>query len=415
MNEPVNSSLNKGYLSKKKVTILNTWLIDYKKICKRVSFVLLGTMMRFSVYVLSAFCLLFVSCGKKKEVKKPPPKVYAAHAAKKTVPYYLEGIGHVRAYNSANIQSQVEGYLEGIHYTQGKDVNKGDILITIDPDNYKAKLEESEGELEQSKAQLRFAEEKVIRFTKLVEDDYVSKLNYDEYVSNFQALLGTVKRNQGSVDNARTNLDYCYIKAPFTGRVGKKLVDIGNLVQNDGSTLLIVNQIQPIYVDFSLPEKQLTRILKKQSKENLEVKVHIPEVEVVEEIGKLIVVSNSVDETTGMVPLRAEFKNEDELLWPGQFAKVRLILRDVEDAILVPEEAINLGQKGMYVEVIEADNIAKFKYVEVGETYGDLVVIEKGIEEGELVITTGQIQVKPNSPVNVVKVEDDILKKFKEW
>lgn len=371
--------------------------------------------MRIFLYSFCVFCLLLVSCEKKKPVAKALPKVYAAYSAKKTVPYYLEGIGHVRAYNSANIQSQVEGYLEKIHYEQGKDVKKDSILITIDPDNYKAMVEEAEGELDQSLAQLKFAEEKVMRFTKLVEDDYVSKLNYDEYVSNFNALLGTVKKNKGTLENAKTNLNYCYIKAPFDGRIGKKLVDVGNLVQNDGSVLLIVNQIQPIYVDFSLPEKQLSRILKKQSKEDLLVKVYLPEVEPVEEEGKLIVVSNYVDETTGMIPLRAQCENASKLLWPGQFAKVRLILKDLENAVLVPEEAVNLGQKGTYVEVIDSDHIARVKYVEVGQTFGSLVVIEKGLEAGELVVTQGQLLVKAGSEVNIVQVDDDILKQFKEW
>lgn len=371
--------------------------------------------MKISLSIPLLFILIFSACGKEKKVERKPPRVKAAYSVRKTVPYYLEGIGHVRAYNSAQIKSQVEGYLQEVHYEQGKQVKAGEPLVTIYPENYKAMLKEAEGMLEQSIAELKFAEDKVMRYTKLAQDDYVSQLNYDQFVSNYKALLGTVKKNQGAVENAKTNLEYCYIRAPFDGKIGKRLVDIGNLVQNDGSVLLIINQIQPIFLDFSLPEKDLTNILMKQNKENLVVKALIPEVEPFEEEGELIVVGNYVDETTGMIPLRAQFKNEKELLWPGQFAKVRLILKELQDMVLVPEEALNLGQKGFYVEVVGQDEVATIKYVKVGERYGGLVAIEEGLEADELVITDGQLLVEPGKSVNVVEVNKDILKEFKEW
>lgn len=343
------------------------------------------------------------------------PKVEAAVSVKKTVPYYLEGIGHVRAYNSAKIKSQVEGYLLDVHYEQGDFVKENELLVTIDPVNYEAKVKEMQGMLLQTKAQLQFAEEKVMRFTKLVEDDYVSKLNYDEYVSNFEALLGTFKRDEGSLENAKANLDYCFIKAPFSGRIGKRLVDKGNLIGNDGSTLLVVNQIQPIYVDFSLPEKELTRILKGQKEGNLQVKVLIPEVMPIEEVGELIVVGNMVDRQTGMIPLRAQCVNQEEMLWPGQFAKVRLVLEEIKDAVLVPETAISLGQKGTFVLTIDSNNVATVKYVKTGEIFNDLIVITEGLEAGEKVVTNGQLNVKPGTAVDVVALNSDLLKDFKEW
>ncbi len=338
---------------------------------------------------------------------KPLTRVEVASVQESAIPIFLEGIGHVRAFNYAEIKSQVEGELFQVQYEQGKDVEEGELLLTIDPRPYQAKLQEAEGMLLESKANLRFAEEKVGRFAKLVKEDYVSKLDYDEYVTNVEALMATVKKNEGTLADAKVNLDYCYIRAPFSGRVGKKLVDKGNLIANDGATLVTLNQIQPIYVDFSLPEKELTRILKRQHLGELVVKVCIPEVEPLQEEGRLIVIDNRVDPSTGMIPLRAQFTNENKLLWPGQFAKVRLILKEKEKALLVPEEGVNLGQKGYFVMVLDSNNHVEIRSIKLGEKINEIWEVTQGLSKGDRVIINGQINVLPGQEVEVANMTCD--------
>lgn len=371
--------------------------------------------MRYLHCMIALVCLMS-SCSKKQTLHvKPLTKVEVAQVQEITIPIFLEGIGHVRAFNYAEIKSQVEGELFEVHYEQGKEVEEGELLLTIDPRPYKAKLQEAEGMLLESKANLRFAEEKVGRYTKLVKEEYVSKLDYDEYVTNVEALLASIKKNEGTVADAKVNLEYCYIRAPFTGRVGKKLIDKGNLIANDGMTLVTLNQVQPIYVDFSLPEKELTKILKKQQLENLVVKVYIPEVEPIEEEGRLIVIDNNIDPATGMIPLRAEFSNEQRLLWPGQFAKVRLILKEKERALLLPEQGVNLGQKGYFSMALDADNKVTLHPVKVGEKINGIWEILEGLNKGDKVITNGQINVTPGEEVEIVHMQDDFLKNLGNW
>lgn len=367
-------------------------------------------------YVVSLWFLVS-SCGKHETAPvRIAPKVEACRVEESHIPIFLEGIGHVRAYNYAEIKSQIEGELFQVHYDQGEDVETGELLITIDPRPYQAKVQEAEGILLESKANLKFAEEKVMRYTKLVKEEYVSKLDYDQYVTNVEALLATIKKNEGALADAKLNLEYCYIRAPFTGRIGKRLIDKGNLIANDGSPLLILNQIHPIYVDFSLPEKYLTKILMAQRKHhNLKVKVHIPEMSMIEEEGSLIVIDNKVDTSTGMVGLRAEFANECELLWPGQFAKVRLILEEKSDAVLAPEEGINLSQKGYFALVLDESNVVSQQAVKVGEQMDGIWEIVDGLKTGDKIITRGQLNVRTGETVDVVNLQKDLLQRLEKW
>ncbi|MEI8300027.1 MAG: efflux RND transporter periplasmic adaptor subunit [Chlamydiota bacterium] len=355
-------------------------------------------------------------CSKSKyEVKKPLVRVETAEVLEATIPLFLEGIGHVRAFNSVDIKSQVEGELIGVHYEQGQMVKEGELLVTIDPRPYQAQLHQAEGLLLETKANLRFAEEKVMRYTKLVKDDYVSKLDYDQYVTSVEALLASIKKNEGALDDAKVNLSYCYIKAPFQGRVGKRLIDKGNLIANDGATLMTLDQMQPIYVDFSLPEKQLTRILLKQAKGDLKICVRIPEVNPVEEEGELVVIDNRVDPATGMIPLRAQFLNKQGLLWPGQFAKVRLILEEKSHAKLIPEEGVNIGQKGYFALVIDENQKVSVRSIILGETIAGICEIKQGLKKGEIVITQGQINTKIGDQVEIVSVNKDYIKDLNLW
>jgi multidrug efflux system membrane fusion protein len=332
-----------------------------------------------------------------------------------TLPLFLEGIGHVKASKAAEIKAQVEGRLHQIHYMQGQQVKEGDLLVTIDPRPYEAKLQEAQGALLESQANLRFAEEKVVRFSKLINEDYVSKINFDEYVSNAEALLAQIKKNEGLVKEAQVNLDYCYIKAPFTGRVGKKLIDEGNLIGNDGVTLVTLQQIEPVYVDFSLPEKDLMRVFHYDPIDQLVVKVHLGQSQDKECQGKLLVVDNKVDPSTGMIPIRAEFSNQEHNLWPGQFVKLRVILEQKPQALLVPDEAINLSQKGFYVFVVDKEKKAHISTVTLGEKIGGLVEVLTGVEPGQKVVTNGQFNLAEDDEVEEISCDTTFLKQLNIW
>lgn len=366
-----------------------------------------------SLGFLTASFLLTVSCEKKTDKHKlPAAKVDVAVAASSDVPVYLEGIGHVRAYNHAEIKGRVEGVLFEVHYQQGELVKAGEPLMTIDPRPFEAQLMEAQGDLKKYESDFAFANDKAIRYSNLVGEDYVSQLNFDEYVSNVEALKGLVEKTKGEVKRANLNLEYCQVRAPFTGRVGRRLVDIGNLIVNDGSTLVTLNQIQPIYVDFSLPEKDFLKIQKKQDQNSLKVKIKVEDIQDYPELGELVVIGNDINKQTGMIPLRAQFENKDEKLWNGQFVKAKLILEVHNNAVLIPQRAISLGQKGSYVYVIE-NNVAKRVDVVSGERYGDLIEINSGIKPGDIVVTSGQISLKEGREVSIKKKETDILEEWK--
>lgn len=370
-------------------------------------------MLRF-LWLITLF--VFSSCSKTENViEKKPVKVEAAQVLTTTIPIFIEAIGHVRAFNFAEIKSQVEGRLVDIHYSQGSYVKEGDLLVTIDPRLYQAKVQEAEGMVQETKASLLFAEEKVLRYSKLATDDYVSKLNFDEYLTQREALLAGLKKQEGILKQAKINLDYCFIQAPFSGRVGKKLVDQGNLIENSGVALLTLHQIQPIYVDFSIPEKHLPKVFEKQREDSLKVVVHLSGLLQAEEKGEVVVIDNSVDPKTGMISLRAQFKNSDEILWPGEFTKVRLILEEKKEALVIPESALNFSQKGKYVYTVSQDHVVKTQPVEIGQPLGGFYEVVKGLNRDDLVITSGQFNLVEGSIVDIAKIDKESFSKMNHW
>lgn len=353
---------------------------------------------------------LISGCSKKKGLPKAMvPPVEVATVISATIPLYIEGIGHVTAFNSAEIKAQVEGELMNVYYEQGQDVEEGELLVLIDPRPYQAQLKEAEGTLIETKSNLKFAEDKVMRYSKLVDDNYVSQLNYDEFVTNVNSLLGSLKKNEGNLQYAKINLDYCYIKAPFSGRVGKKLIDQGNLIANDGQTLVLLNQIQPIYVDFTVPERDLLEIFRFQTIDELKVKLVLPNSYILDELGDLIVIDNQISQDTGMIQLRAQFANKSKLLWPGLFVKAQLILEEKQGSILVPEECLNLGQKGYYIYIVDQQKNAKQVPVKLGQRFGTLIEIPSGIQASDLVVVNGQFNIFPGEQVDIKSTSETKL------
>lgn len=353
-------------------------------------------MKRLTIILILALC---VGCTKKPPTKQlPSPKVKVTPVLKKDINLYLDGIGHVRAYNTAAIKSQVEGVLLGVHYDQGQEVAEGELLLTIDPRPYQAKLDRANAELQETIANLRFAKDRMDRYEPLVGNNYVSQLNYDEYVSKVNFYDANVLQNEAEIATAKINLSYCYVRAPFTGRVGKRLVDEGNLIANDGTAMITMTQTKPIYIDFALSERDFYKI-----KEGQAVEVVVPEKKGHVD-ASLIVVDNKVNPNTGMIGLRAVTPNKNEELWPGQFIRAKLKIGEVKGALLVPTEAIVAGQQnGRYVYVLAEGNTVTYRRVHLGEKIGEMYQILKGIEEHDQIVTSGQINLKPNDKVQVIK------------
>ncbi|MDN3508128.1 MAG: efflux RND transporter periplasmic adaptor subunit, partial [Simkaniaceae bacterium] len=243
--------------------------------------------------------------------------------------------------------------------------------------------------------------ERVERFRPLLKDDYVSKLDFDNYVSQLKESEAMVLEDIAAIEKAQIDLDYCFVKAPFVATASKRLIDKGNLITNAGQNLLLVNQVQPIFVDFSIPEKRIIPVLERQYQTG-SLNVHV-QPQGTDKIfkGKVLVVGNQINKKTGMVPMRAVFENGDLLLWPGQFSKEHLILDHIEDAVVVPESGVNVGQHGMYSLVVGAGGIAEFRKVKVGLHLDGIYQVISGLEVGETVITNGQINVVPKKSVNI--------------
>jgi len=347
--------------------------------------------------ILLLICLILASasCQKKSsKTKAPAPYVELATATSKTVPYVIRTIGNTEAYQTVDIQPQVSGELTGYYFADGSDVNEGDLLFTIDPRIYEAELEEAQGQLIQAKSQLKYNEEKVKRYQELLPDDYVSKLDYDEYVSNAETSAGSLLQNKGAVGKAKVNLGYCTIVAPFDGRCGRHLVDPGNIVSQE-SKLLTVRMISPIYAMISVPEKYFYQL---QQKEGLKVNISVIGNEQAKHSGTLDFIDNTVDKNSGTLTVRGVFKNEDKTLWPGQFLHAEIILYDIEDAVLVPEQAVNLDTRGTFVWVADPKTqTVEMRRVEAGQEFDGNRVIMKGVASGEKVVVNGQLGLKPGS------------------
>jgi membrane fusion protein, multidrug efflux system len=342
------------------------------------------------------------SCGKEESEKKPsPPFVSISKVEKRDLPISVNAIGHLVPFNTVNIQAQVEGELVKVEYKEGQDVTKGQLLLEIDSKIYKANLDIQKAALDEDIANLEYAKEQVKSYSNLVKDEFVAKLEYKNYQMQQKSLQAKVEMDQAKIEQAKVTYEYCFIYSPIDGRVGKRLVDIGNIVEKKGKSLLVINQLDPIYVDFSISERTYYEMQKRQKEAALKVEVYPVGDHSKVFLGTLQMYDNQVQLGTGMLGLRAVLDNKDEVLWPGQFCKVKLILYTESDALLVPDIAVSVGQKGHYIFVIDSDNTAEFRVVEIGEHFGDMVQITKGLKGDERVVTNGQLRVRPGVKVQI--------------
>src|SRR5215467_746951 len=330
--------------------------------------------------------------------------VTVATVAQKNMPVQLSATGSVEAYSTVSIRAQVGGVVTKVHFTQGQDVKQGDPLFTIDPRPFEAALRQAEANLKRDTWQLQNSREQARRYAELVKNQYVSQEQFDQIKTNADALESTVDADKAAVENAKVQLSYCYIFAPVDGRTGSLLVNQGNLVRtNDATPLVVINQINPIYVTFSLPEGNLPEIKSRMAQSNLKVFAVLPQIPDSPEEGTLTFVDNAVDSTTGTIRFRGTFANAGRRLWPGQFVKVLLNLTEQPNAVVIPFQAIQTGQNQQLVYVVKPDRTVEVRPVVVSRTLNGEAVVDKGLKPGETIVTDGQFLLTAGSRVQIKK------------
>ncbi len=330
--------------------------------------------------------------------------VLVAIAAQKSVPVQVRAVGNVEAYSTVSIKSQVTGVLMKAHFKEGQNVKQGQLLFTIDPRPLEATLKQAEATLARDSAQLQNAREQARRYADLVKKQYVSQEQYDKIRADADAAEAVVQADHAVVENAKVQLSYCYIYSPLDGQVGSLLVNEGNLVRvNDGTPLVVINQLTPVNVTFSVPEQNLVDIKRHMAAGQLKVKAAFPSDEGRPEEGSLTFVDNAVDRSTGTIKLKAEFSNKERRLWPGQYINVALTLSTQADAVVIPSEAVQVGPEGQQVFVVKADKRVEVRPVTVARTNEGEAIIAKGLQPGEQVVREGQFLLGPGARVDIKK------------
>jgi multidrug efflux system membrane fusion protein len=345
--------------------------------------------------------------------------VTAARASARDVPVYLDEIGRTTAVESVAVMAQVAGPITASHFTEGTDVKKGDLLFEIDPRPFKAQLDKDIATLETNKQALELAKREFERVEALKGTPAVPQTEFDQKNSAVLQANAQVQWAQAAVEQSKLNLAYCSIHSPIDGRTGARLVDPGNIVKANEGSLVVIQKLAPIYADFTITEKDLPGVRRNMANGNLQTIVTVPNEAAATQpttqaaqasattqsssvhTGELTFIDNKVQDGTGTVKLRATLPNTDRYFWPGQFVHVRLVLYTLHDAVLIPTSAIQVGQKGPYVYVIDNDSKAEMRLLTVGQQQGDMTVIENGLAAGERIVLTGQLMVMPGGKVHV--------------
>jgi multidrug efflux system membrane fusion protein len=320
----------------------------------------------------------------------------------KDVPLTREYVGHVVANISVQVMSQASGVMTEQRFVEGQDVKKGDLLLVIDPRPYQAALQKAEAQLAQTVASLKYNQEKTTRYASLVQKDYVSQLDYDQYVTNVLTDEAQIEQNRAEIEQAQINLGYCYIMAPMDSVTGKLQVKPGNYVDAAArTTLTTLNQIQPNLIDFFIPETDLLLIQEQQNKGDLALIAYPDPEHKLSFSGELTLIDNQVNTGTGSLLLEGTFANEERMLWPGHFVDVELILGTQKNALLVPTEAIMVGQSGNYVYVVKGNSTIEVRPVTVGQIYDQMTAVQTGITAQDKVVTQGQLNLYPGLKVEI--------------
>jgi multidrug efflux system membrane fusion protein len=361
-----------------------------------------------SATVLAIAALILISgCGTSGQQGTAPttntlPPVTVSVAAVQAVPIEINAIANAQAYRTVQVKSMVDGQIDKVLFRQGQDVHAGQLLFELDKKPFLAALNQAQGKLAQDQATANNSQAQAARAAILLKDGVMAPQDAQVIESQAKSNSAAVQADKAAVQTAQVNLGYADIRAPISARTGAILVNLGNLVKaNDTTGLTTLNQITPIYVSFSIPESDLAAVRAKAAR-GLKVEA-FPPTEQNPETGKLTFIDNTVDATTGTIKLMATFPNTQRRLWPGEYLNARLILGVDPKAIVVPSVAVQAGQTGKYVYVVQADGTALARPVTSSRSYGKLAVIASGLNPGERVIVDGQIRVTPNKKVNVVR------------
>jgi multidrug efflux system membrane fusion protein len=358
----------------------------------------------FAIGTLTTLLLLCMASCKK--APSPPPKAHSVEVTKPfvcDVPVYVDYIGHMVAKRNVEVMAQVSGLLTAQYFEEGQEVKKGDLLLVIDPRPFEAALAKAEATVAQTYATLHYDRETTVRYAPLVQQDFISQLNYDQYITNVLVDEAVVAQNKASLQTAKINLGYCYITAPMDCVTGKLQVKTGNYVDaNSNTQLTLLNQIQPILVDFYIPETDLFTIQQKQRKAHLKLIVYPDAAHKHSFEGELTLIDNQVNTGTGAILLEGTLPNQEKALWPGHFVDVRLILEQEKGALLLPSDAVMIGQKGHYVYTVKPDSTIEVRNVKVGQVYEDKYTsIKSGITVNDTIVTQGQLNLYPGMKVQV--------------
>jgi multidrug efflux system membrane fusion protein len=354
----------------------------------------------------SALCLSFFACSggaKQQAAQAAAPRavsVAIAPVLKQDMPVYLVGLGSVTAFYTANIKSRVDGQIMQVNFKEGQTVREGDLLIVIDPRPYQVQLEQMQAQLFRDQAQLRDARLNLDRYTTLIPSGSISQQQVDTQKALVDQLDGTVRTDQAQIDNAKLQIVYCHITAPFTGRVGLRQVDPGNIVHAaDTNPMLILTQLQPIAVIFTLPEDVLPTVSQHMKNATLEVDAFNRDDQTKLATGKLQTIDNQIDPTTGTAKLKAVFDNKDNQLWPNQFVNTNLLLETRKNATVLPTAAILRGPQGTFVYAVKPDQTVEARPVTVSLTQGDTSAVAAGLNPGDTVVTDGQDKLQTGSKI----------------
>ena len=329
--------------------------------------------------------------------------VLAGAAEAKDVPIIVRGIGSVQAYNIVTVKSRVDGNIVKVAFTEGQYVHQGDLLMQIDPRPYQAQLEQAEANKAKDQATLENAQRDLARYAAIVNTQLaVTRQQYDTQRATVEQDQATVQSDQAQIDAAKLNVAYCEITSPIDGITGLRLVDIGNLVQASAATpLVVVTQTKPIYVTFTVPERDLDRIRQAMAQQPLAVLAFNGNDDKQLSSGTLELVNNQVDQSTGTVTLKAEFPNQDAALWPGEFVNAHLVLRIVKNGVTVPAGAVQMGPTGRFVYVIKDNSTVAAQPITVTEVEGGTALIGKGLQGGEKIVVSGQTDLSPGFKVAI--------------
>jgi multidrug efflux system membrane fusion protein len=332
----------------------------------------------------------------------PAIPVSVAQVTQEVVPFRLQAIGNVEAYSTVAVKARVDGQIVEVGFKEGEEARKGQVLFKIDPRPFEAALRQAEANALRDAAARDQARSQEKRYQELLEKNFVSKEAYAQIRTNAAVAEATAGASQAALDNAKLNLEYGTIRAPIEGYAGKIQIQMGNLVRaNDVNPLVVINQVRPIYVNFSVPEQRLAEVREHMAARQVAVEALAPGSDHAAASGTLIFVDNAVDPSTGTIRMRARFPNKENLLWPGQFVNVSVRLFEQADAIVIPSQAVQTGPEGQYVYVVDRNMVVDVRRITVQRTEGERAIVASGLAKGEQVVTQGQLRLGPKTRVQI--------------